>query len=357
IAKLPLYYTPLAPTNHTDFIKSRAMNLQEVSEEDKLSQDCKELVLSLPREKGWITPYLYLYQSFWNSSTEIQAIKNFQNHFQAKDNDVIIASVPKSGTTWLKALTYAIVNRQHFPSLENHPLLNYNPHQLVPPFEFVLYDDIYGQIHDLSIMTEPRLFGTHIPFTSLAKSIKESNCRIIYICRNLLDTFVSTWTFVDKIMPEILPTLPLEEAFEMYCKGVIGFGPSWNHILGYWEESLARPNKVLFLKYEDLKEDINFNVRKIAEFLGCPFTQEEEKDGVTENIIKLCSFEKMKELKVNKYGTMGEGRIIENKNFFRKAEIGDWVNYLPRSMVEKLSKIIDEKLSGSGLSFRVYDLN
>ncbi|KAL2326327.1 hypothetical protein Fmac_025385 [Flemingia macrophylla] len=338
----------MGPTNQTDFIKTQSMNLQEVSEEDKLSQDCKELVLSLPKEKGWLTPYLYLYQSFWYSPTEIQAINNFQNHFQAKDNDVIIASVPKSGTTWLKALTYAIVNRQHFPSPENHPLLNYNSHELVPPFELVIYDDIYhGKIHDLSNMTEPRLFGTHIPFTSLAKSIEETNCKIIYICRNLFDTFISTWIFVNKIMPEILPTLPLEEAFERYCKGVIGYGPSWNHILGYWKESVARPSKVLFLKYEDLKEDINFNVKKIAEFLDFPFTKEEENDGVIENIIKLCSFEKMKELKVNKYGTMGEGRIVENRYFFRKAEIGDWVNYLSPAMVEKLSKIIEEKLSGS----------
>ncbi|KAG4971031.1 hypothetical protein AAZX31_13G174000 [Glycine max] len=330
---------------------------QEASEENKLSQDCKELILSLPREKGWITPYLYLFQGFWYSSTEIQAINTFQNQFQAKDNDVVIASVPKSGTTWLKALTFAILHRQYFPSLENHPLLIFNPHELVPPFEFVIYDEINGQTHDLSKMPEPRIFGTHVPFTSLAKSIKETDCKIIYICRNLFDTFVSTWVFVNKIMPKFLPTLPLEEAFERYCEGIIGFGPSWNHILDYWKESIARPKKVLFLKYEDLKENVHFNVKKIAEFLGCPFTKEEENSEVIENIIKLCSFEKMKELKVNKSGTMGKGRIVENKYFFRKAEIGDWVNYFSPSMVEKLSKIIEEKLSRSGLSFRVYDFN
>ncbi|KRH13298.1 hypothetical protein GLYMA_15G229100v4 [Glycine max] len=228
------------------------------------------------QEKGWITPYLYLYQGF---------------------------CVPKSGTTWLKALTFAIVHRQHFPSLENYPLLVFNPHERVPPFEFVIYDDINDQTHDLSKIPEPRIFGTHVPFTSLAKSIKESNCKIIYICRNLFDTFVSTWVFVNKIMPK----------------------------------DLDKPNKVMFLKYEDLKEDVNFNVKKIAEFLDCPFTKEEESSGVIENIIKLCSFEKMKELKVNKSRTMGKGTIVENKYFFWKAKIGDWVNYLSPSMVEKLS--------------------
>lgn len=122
-------------------------------------------------------------------------------------------------------------------------------------------------------------------------------------------------------------------------------------MLGYWKESMARPDKVLFLKYEDLKEDVDFHVRRVAEFLDCGFTQEEVSSGVIENIIKLCSFEKMKALEVNKSGTVG--RNVENKYFFRKGQVGDWVNYLSTSMVEKLSKIIEEKLSGEGLSFRV----
>ncbi|AET02297.1 sulfotransferase domain protein [Medicago truncatula] len=39
---------------------------------------------------------------------------------------------------------------------------------------------------------EPRIFGSRILFHSLAKSlIKESNCKIIYICMNPFDTYVS----------------------------------------------------------------------------------------------------------------------------------------------------------------------
>ncbi|TKY68370.1 Cytosolic sulfotransferase 15 [Spatholobus suberectus] len=85
---------------------------QQANEEDKLT-------LSLRREKGWAAPYLYLFEDFWCPST----------HIQAKDSDVIVASFPKSGTTWLKALTFAIVNHQRLSSLENHPLLTSNPHE------------------------------------------------------------------------------------------------------------------------------------------------------------------------------------------------------------------------------------
>ena len=53
---------------------------------------------------------------------------------------------------------------------------------------------------------------------------------------------------------------------------------------------------------------------------------------------------------MNKSGDIGI--IAEKKNFFRKGKIGDWKNYFS-PMIEKLSKIIEEKLGGSGLSFKV----
>ncbi|CAJ1948508.1 unnamed protein product [Sphenostylis stenocarpa] len=313
--------------------------------------DEEKPIPSLYREKAWASPYHYhLFQNFWCPSIHVQAVDSFQKNFQAKENDVIVASFPKSGTMWLKALTFAILNHQRFSSLENHPLLTANPHELVPFLEYIFGGDIHDQIHLQTNKPEPRVFGTHTPFPSLPKSLKESNCKIIYICRNPFDNFVSAWNYFNKIKPLSLPALPLDEAFEMYCDGIIDYGPWWSHMLGYWKESIAKPNKVLFLKYDDLKKDTNFHVKRIAEFFGCPFTQEEESNGTIESIVKLCSFEKMKDLEVNKSGKVGrEG--IEKKNFFRKAETGDWINYFSPPMIRKLSKIVEEKLDGSGLSF------
>ncbi|ESW05765.1 hypothetical protein PHAVU_011G207500 [Phaseolus vulgaris] len=314
--------------------------------------DGEKLTLSLQKEKSWAQPYpLYLFQDFWCPGIHIQAVDLFQQHFRAKQSDVVVASFPKSGTIWIKALAFAISNHQRF-SLENHPLLTSNPHELVPFLEFTFGGgDIQAQILHLDNLAEPRIFGTHTPFPSLPTSTKESNCKIIYICRDPFDNFVSAWTYFNKVKPLSLTAVTQDEAFEMYCNGVIDYGPWWSHMLGYWNESVARPDKVMFLKYEDLKENTSFHVKKIGEFLGCPFTEEEEKNGVIEGIIKLCSFEKMKDLEVNKSGVIGRGSI-EKKNFFRKGEKGDWVNYFTPPMVEKLSKIVEEKLSGSGLSFK-----
>lgn len=325
------------------------------TEEEKISDECKQMLLSLPKERGWRTLHLYQFQGFWCQAAEIQSIITFQKHFQATDTDIVLATIPKSGTTWLKALAFATVNRHRFTTnSKSHPLLTFNPHDLVPFFEYKLYAN--NQIPDLTTTNlpddQPRLFGTHIPFASLANSIRKSNSKIVYICRNPFDTFVSSWHFLDKVKPESKAPLSMEDAFDMYCKGIVGFGPFWDHMLGYWNESLLRPQKVLFLKYEDLKEDGVFQLKKLAKFLGCPFTLVEEKNGVIESISKLCCFDNMKKLEVNKTGSSIKN--FENKNLFRKAEVGDWVNYLSPKMVERLSKVIEDKLCGSGLRFKVF---
>ncbi|GMN27287.1 hypothetical protein TIFTF001_041011 [Ficus carica] len=321
-------------------------------EEELVSEEWKQMILSLPKERGWRTSHLYEYQGFWCQIAKIQAIANFQKHFQSFYSDVVLASIPKSGTTWLKALAFAVTNRDRFSvTSDSHPLLTSNPHDLVPFFEYKLYANNQTPcFSNFFSFDQRRLFGTHIPYPSLADSIKTSNCRIVYICRNPFDCFVSTWHFLGP-----LTSLSLEEAFEMFCQGIIGYGPFWEHMLGYWKESLERPEKGLFLMYEELKEDPLFHLKRLAKFLKCPFSLEEERSGVVEKIKKLCSFQNLKELEVNKKGK--SIMSFENEKLFRKGEVGDWVNCLSPQMVERLSKVIDEKLGGSSLKFNVLPSN
>ena len=84
--------------------------------------------------------------------------------------------------------------------------------------------------------------------------------------------------------------LPLEDAFEFFCEGFTASGPYWDHLLGYWRASLELPEKILFLKYEDLKKKTEYWIKKMAQFMGYPFSFEEEDKGVVQKIIDLCSF-------------------------------------------------------------------
>ncbi|KAL1828235.1 hypothetical protein DCAR_0207431 [Daucus carota subsp. sativus] len=326
---------------------------QLIDEDDhqELSQDTKEFLTTLPKNKGWRTRHLYLFQGFWCQAKEIQAILSFQQHFRAQANDIIVASIPKTGTTWLKALTFSVVNRNLLSLGEKHPLLTSNPHDLVPFLEYNLYAN--NNIPAVSDSTSPRLMATHVPFQALPDSIRmeSGNARVVYISRNPFDTFISIWHFMSKLRPEELGPFSFKEAFDTYCKGVIGYGPYWEHMLGYWKESLENPDKVLFLKYEEMKENITVHLKRLAEFLGCPFSAEEEKAGVIEEVAKLCSFENLKELDVNKNGKSIAN--FENKHLFRTAKVGGWRNHFTPSMVEQLSTLMEQKLAGSGLSFNI----
>ncbi|CAL5378002.1 unnamed protein product [Camellia sinensis] len=318
-------------------------------------EDCHDNPLALlPKEKGWTGLDLYLYQGFWCSSMHIQGVMSFQQHFKAQDTDLILATMPKSGATWLKALTFAIANRHRYTNtLSQHPLLTSNPHDLVPFHEINLSTNKDGH-RDGTILSlsnfQSSIFSTHMPYHSLPDSIKTSNCRIVYLCRNPYDSFVSAWHFFSKPRPESIEPLSCNDAFDMYCRGVIGFGPFWDNVLGYWKESLKRPQKVLFLMYEDLKEDIIFQMKRLAEFMSIPFSLEEESEGVIEDISRLCNFNNMRELEVNKTGkSLGH---FENETLFRRGEVGDWINHFTPEMVERLNKVIEEKLGGSGLAFK-----
>ncbi|GFP81456.1 cytosolic sulfotransferase 5 [Phtheirospermum japonicum] len=308
------------------------------------------LLQTLDQQKNWDGRPLVEYNGFWLPLRFFGSILSTLKQFKPENNDLILASFPKSGTTWLKALAVSIAGRNTIADGQS-PLLNSNPHMLVPFFEL---DDPDHLKH----LPSPRIISTHISYKTLPKSIHdESECKIIYICRNPLDTFVSYHYFLlDNKLGQgdgdtAQQPLGLDEALDMFCRGIYMYGPIWDHVLGYWKAHLEDPQRVLFLKYEDLQEDTAFYVKKIAAFMGCPFSEEEDKPGVIEEIVRLCSINNLKNLEVNKKGKfLG---IVENSSYFRKGEVGDWRNHLSADMAERIKKIMESELEGSGLTFKI----
>ncbi|XP_062114758.1 cytosolic sulfotransferase 15-like [Humulus lupulus] len=316
-------------------------------ENDDDEYSLESVISQLPKASGWSKYGISLFQNCWFPSNIIPNITSFQNQFKPKDQDIILASFPKSGTTWLISLLFSILNRNQ--QYEQHPLLTANPHLLVPSLEFSIYSN--PKFHDLSSMPSPRLVSTHMPYASLSDHSTNhcsSKPRIVYVCRNPLDVIVSFWHYANGHPVRHSHELTIGDFVDMFCSGEINFGPYWDHVLGYWKASLEKPEKVLFLKYEDLKEDSVGQAKRVAEFVGLRFSREEESDGVVEQVLEMCSFSKLKDLDVNKHGQFKPN--FDNKLFFRKGQVGDWVNHLTPSMADRVNEIIKEKFSGSGLS-------
>ncbi|XP_060204912.1 flavonol 3-sulfotransferase-like [Lycium barbarum] len=304
----------------------------------KNHQESPDIILSeLPKERGWLSDqHVRQYNGFWYPTVILQGLIALQqNHYKPKPNDVLIASYPKSGTTWLKALLFSITNRAKY-NFNTHPLLSSNPHVLVPHLEG------YAFKHPTNPTPNSSLMQSHLAFNSLP----ESNCKIVYVFRDPKDVLASLWHFVQKLRPKDLPPISLPEAFDQFTKGCSPFGPFWDHVMGYYKASLEFPKRVFFLKYEDLKKDPIFHAKRLAEFLGQPFSLKEESEGIVERITELCSFEKLSNLEVNKDGTRAGFFIptIANNTHFRQGKVGDSENHLSREMIEVLDEITKQKL-------------
>ncbi|XP_031287571.1 flavonol sulfotransferase-like [Pistacia vera] len=320
----------------------------------KATKKYEEIVSRLPHGRHWMTDQLDLhqYKGYWLASSTLKGVIFIHDLFTTQSTDIFLATSPKTGTTWFRALIFTTMNRSRY-EFSSHPLLNTGPHDCFP-----LLDSYISQnesISNLKTSPSPRLFSTHLPYDLFPKSITDSSCRFVYVCRNAKDVLVSKWFFMNKLRSKDLPRLSLEEAFELFCEGISHDGPFWDHVLGYWRTSLESPEKILFLKYEEMKREPVVHLKRLAEFLGQPFSAQEESEGVVREIIKLCSFKNLSNLEVNQNSAQNFSNqlIVDNRFFFRKGEVGDWKNHLTSEMIKCLDQITEEKLHGSGLTFHV----
>lgn len=197
-------------------------------------------------------------------------------------------------------------------STEQNTLLTHNPHEVVSHLEF---PGVYRLTSFSS--SSPRMFATHLPFSSLPKSVRSnSSCKIVMcagIQRMCWSPFGSSPTRRD-------------------LRNITPFGAVWDHILQYWKQSKENPQRVMFLTYESMKEQPEVHM---AEFLGCPFSAEEEESGLPDQILKLCSFDSRRNMEVNKNGRL-QSVGVEKNTLFRRGEIGDWKNHLSAEMASRL---------------------
>ncbi|KAM0935071.1 putative aromatic desulfoglucosinolate sulfotransferase [Dioscorea sansibarensis] len=244
--------------------------------------------------------YYRQYEGFWFwPDMMLPGFMAAQDHFIPRPSDILICTPLTVGTTCLKALVFATLNRKNQPC-EQSLLLAHNPHDSVPNLEVLLYGR--KRPPDLIVVPSPRLLSTHFPYQLFPTSWLSSGCKFVFLCRNPKDTFISYWNFLNKLIEDVHHKLSLGDAFDAFLKGVHVAGPLWDHVLGFWNASLVNPDKVLSMKYEELKSDTAASLRKLAEFMDCPFTEEEDGDGVLEKIMNMCSFESLRNLVVNKTG-------------------------------------------------------
>ncbi|KAL6570881.1 hypothetical protein OROGR_000431 [Orobanche gracilis] len=173
-----------------------------------------------------------------------------------------------------------------------------------------------------------------------------------YLKSDLVGVIVSQKKYCIPVPNQMTHPDDPSDAFDCFCEGVSHYGPFWDHSLSYWYASLKEPQKVLFMKYEDMQSRPEESLKLLAHFVGHPFTKEEEENGALERVIRLCSFDNMSTLEVNRgeeTKPIGAQFTVANNMFFRKGKVGDYKAHLTPDMINRLEAITLKRCEGSGL--------
>ncbi|XBH77861.1 hypothetical protein VPH35_104251 [Triticum aestivum] len=312
------------------------------------ADDIAELAItSLPLDMRFRPFHLRQYGGFWLLEEFLVVVLAVHSVFEPRPSDVLLASFPKCGTTWLKAIAFSTRNRaEHPPSVDA-----------------------------FAVLRSPRVVATHLPYSLLPWRIsaEESGCRIVYICVSALPTGGAPGPRAEAAQQN----RPKRERRPCHKGGrrCTSSSPSPSrrghghaaaaavHIRGGvravlqrimrerptvaprgglqgHEQEAVREGALPPRLYSMAVGDALSNVNKLAEFMGCPFSGEEEAVGVVQAI----------NMEVNKSGSQGPAA---HESFFRKGVVGDWSNHMTLAMAERLDRIAEDALQGSGFSFAV----
>ncbi|MGB3199623.1 MAG: sulfotransferase domain-containing protein [Nodosilinea sp.] len=243
------------------------------------------------------------------------------NDFQFRDDDIIIATYGKAGTTWMQQIVAQLIfNGQAGLSVgEMSPWMDLR----VPPAP--------EKLAAVEAQTHRRFLKTHLPVDALVFS---PQAKYIYIGRDGRDVLWSLYnhhananaTFYDMLNNtpgRVGPPLesPSDSVREYFLNWLdhdgYPFWSLWENMRSWWQVRHL-PN-VLMVHYTQLKQDLPGQIRRIAAFLEIPI-DESQWDAIVEH----CTFDYMKR-HAEQVAPLG-GMIFEGgaQTFINKGTNGRW---------------------------------
>ena len=291
---------------------------------------------SLPLDSNYKSPgyRMYRYRGFITSSIHIRlGIMQQLTEFRGRSSDVIVASFPKSGTTWLQEIVWRVTHHTEMTDGKGSGV----PLEFRFPLLEVRSNDEFLKMASLVNMPDSRFIKTHQHYHMLPESILTSGAKMLYVSRDARDVCVSFYHF--SMMSKMYHYRGTFAEFrDSFMRDAVTFGPYREHVKGYLEHS----DTVLCLTYEQMHQDRASVVREVAEFLDVALT-----DADVDNIVENTSFEVMKRNPDTNYQQWEKNGMIlrpgEDK-FMRKGVVGDWKNYFTEEENEAFMKWRNEEV-------------
>jgi aryl sulfotransferase len=263
------------------------------------------------------------------------------NDFKFRDDDIVISTYAKSGTTWMQQ----IISQLIFNGKEGLPVADMSPWMdlRVPPAH-VKYEGLEAQDHR-------RFVKTHLPVDALVFNPK---VKYVYIARDGRDVLWSLynhhttanekWYGALNHSPGLVgppigkPGDDVVEYFKEWLdKDGYPFWSLWDNIRTWW--AIKDLPNVHFVHFANLKSDMQGTMREIAAFLEIPIDESKWDD-----IVEHCTFNYMKShatLSVPLAGIFWEGGA---DSFIHKGKNGRWKDMLPAEESQRYEDMAVEKL-------------
>jgi hypothetical protein len=253
-----------------------------------------------------------------------------EKEFVVKDGDVFVVTYPRSGTTWTEQMVHLLLNQ----GVQGEKRLT----DAVPWLETLPHRP-NGMIAFLETLPPRRRFTSHLPY-SLMPRLNNPTAKIVYVARNPKDVAISTF-FHNQSKGGYEGTW--EEHFQEFLNGDVGFGPYFDHILSWWQASQKDQN-ILFMKYENMKQDHAGNIAKLASFLDI-----QADSRLIETVVMLSSFQSMTSNETTNFDWIPQRADVPKH--FRKGDIGDWRNHFSAEQSRQMDDLFMKKMKDSGLQF------
>ena len=251
------------------------------------------------------------------------------NDFPFRDDDIIIATWAKSGTTWMQQIVSQLININSADA-ELHSTSPWLDLRVIPDEPALAA--LEGQAHR-------RFMKTHLPVDALVYS---PTAKYIFIARDGRDTMWSMhnqYSKADETFYQMMNGTPtrvgaaLEKPPEdpvQYFRSFLEndadmsktHSPFWSRIRGWWE--IRELPNLLLVHFNDLKADKKREIRRIAKFLDIVVPEEN-----WDEIMRRTSFEYMKD-HAAQMSPPGAEVLLENgaETFINQGTNGRWIGRL-----------------------------
>ncbi len=212
-------------------------------------------------------------------------------------DDTFIVSYPKSGNTWTRFLVASLIHCEE-------------------PMTFLKADKVIPSIDSQSrkyfkSLPRPRVIKSHFPFDQTYK-------RVIYIVRDPKDVAVSQYHY--QIKRNVLQDgHPIDEWIGKYVAGETCPYGSWGENVGSWLAARQNNPDFLLLRYEDMIQQTDVELIKIAKFLSIDPTPQRIQWAIEQSTAD--RMRKMEQKEAGKWESTKDTR--KDKFFVRSAKAGE----------------------------------